>query len=190
MRPARPDGAGATRRAARSWRPLLPTLTLALLAPACRPEPAAISVACAVQGAGAAEPARASGIVGRGDTLDVRLHVTEPPRSNAVRLMVRVDPLSEPGAVAFGEGAPGTAAAVALALTEAAVFQGCLGRAPSGFRLLASAAPRARAWLRVSADRPVTVWLTVGREGMGGRSARISVAPGASGETSWRSEAP
>jgi hypothetical protein len=200
MRPARADRLVARGR--------LPALLMAVLVSGCRPEPPAAAVTCAVETAAdtsgaegsdtaGAEPAGAAGDTGRRrilsasmDTITVRVHVGEPPPSGVLRLMVRADPLSEPGAVSFAEGTPSTAAAVALALTERAVFHGCLGEAPTAFRLRASSAPRSRAWLRVSTDRPVSVRLTVGEQGVDRRSVSIPVAPGTSAEASWRAEGP
>lgn len=183
MESGRPPGPPPRRVRRRSAR--LPALLIAALVTGCGSEPAAVAVECAVETLGPAGSADPRGPRTASDTIDVLLHVGAAPPSGSVRLMVRVDPLSEPGAVTFGAGTPGTAAAVAVALTERAVFHGCLGEAPSGFRLTASAAPRGRAWLRVSADRPVAVRLTVGEEDAGGRAAVVSVGPGGSAATSW-----
>lgn len=116
------------------------------------------------------------------DTLRVVVHIdTHRPRT---RLLVRVDPLSERGAVLFAEGTPPTAGAVSVALTTSAVFQGCVADAPSGFELRAPEAPRGRIWLRVSSNLPVVARLDIGSTpaGSGESDARVVVAPGTSGQ--------
>ena len=126
--------------------------------------------------------------------LEVRIHVDEAPSTRPLTLLVRVDPLAEPGAVLFEPDVPRTAAAVALTLTPEAVFQGCVGERPSGFDLRLPRVPRDRIWLRVSSDRSVAVTLTASPPAPGGtaepvrsvsRSARLLVEPGASGRASW-----
>ncbi|MEX2465499.1 MAG: hypothetical protein WD995_01230 [Gemmatimonadota bacterium] len=119
-----------------------------------------------------------------GDTLDLHVHIDAPSGQRPPRLLVRVDPLSDRGAVTFGPGTPPTAAAASMALTTSAVFQGCAGITPAGFRFRAPEAPRGRVWLRVSSDVPVAVWLTTGdgSEADLAGPPQVEVAPGESAE--------
>ena len=155
-------------------RALLPLLCVAAVLSSCSPRLGTVSVDC--------RSLSAPGDAGA-DTLTVWVHVEDPTRQP--RLLLRVDPLSERGAVMFEEGTPGTAAAAAIALTTSGTFEGCLSAAPQGFELRASAAPRGRVWLRVSSNVPVAAWLTIGDDPSGttGSEAHIVVSPGASGET-------
>jgi len=98
--------------------------------------------------------------------------------------MVRVDPLSEPGAVVFEAGTPPTAAAAAAALTTSGAFQGCIASAPSRFELRATEAPLGRVWLRISSNVPVAARFVVGatQDGAPGSAAEVLVPPGTSGQ--------
>jgi len=122
-------------------------------------------------------------------TLDVRLgDAGARPKG---RLIVRVDPLNDPGAVHFAPEVPRTAAAAALAVTADGTFHGCLGEAPVGFRLHAGAAPRGRLWVRVSSDRAVAVRLFL-PDGVRAEAASnggvVRVDPGASLSVRWGPE--
>jgi hypothetical protein len=118
------------------------------------------------------------------DTLTVIMRVDRRSPNRVPRLLVRVDPLSEPGAVVFETGTPPTAAAAAVALTTSGTFQGCIASAPSRFELRATEAPLGRVWLRVSSNVPVSARLIVGptQHGVPGSEAAIIVSPGESGE--------
>lgn len=114
-----------------------------------------------------------------GDTLELLVRLDEvPPGGGSVR--VRVDPLAEPGVVTFTD-APPTAVAAAMALAPPPLFQGCAAAAPTGMELRAPAAPRGRAWVRISSDRPVRVRVVAGATS-GGPAV---VAPGASATVDW-----
>ncbi len=91
------------------------------------------------------------------DTLFIQPLLGAPPRRGRTDVLVRVDSLHVRGAVSFSAPPPPTAAAVSIALTTDATFQGCLNPAPGGFRLLAAEAPRGKLWIRVSSNRPVVV---------------------------------
>lgn len=138
------------------------------------------------------------------DTLAVTLVLAERP-SRPTHVLVRVDPLSEPGAVLFSGTAPESAAAVSASLTPDAVFHGCVSERADGFRLRAEKAPIGRVWVRVSSNRPVAVRLVTEaseaggpgslREGAGAaddadEGGALVVAPGASGRRAWSFEAP
>ena len=99
-------------------------------------------------GAPAAEP-------GAADTLEVVLVFDALPRGSG-GLRLRVDGLAEPGLVAFEAPRPGAAAA-GLSLEAPARYHGCAAAASRGIELRAPVPPRAKAWLRVSTDRPVRV---------------------------------
>jgi hypothetical protein len=77
---------------------------------------------------------------------------------------------------------PATAAAAGMALAPPATFQGCAAIAAAGIELRAPVAPRARAWVRVSSDRPVRV-----RPRVAGRRSEspLLLLPGASGIVGW-----
>jgi hypothetical protein len=142
---------------------------------ACAPASRTVAVDCrsvpSVDGAGT-------------DTLTVIMRIDRHSPNRPPRLLVRVDPLSEPGAVVFEEGTPATAAAASAALTTSATFQGCIASAPSSFELRALEAPLGRVWLRVSSNVPVAARLVVGatQGAPSGSEAEIIVSPGKSGE--------
>jgi len=121
--------------------------------------------------------------------LDVRLGHAAPRGKG--RLIVRVDPLDEPGAVHFAPEVPRTAAAASLSVTADGTFHGCLGEAPAGFRLHADAAPRGRIWVRVSSDRAVAVRLLLPEGARAEEESRVGVGlvdPGASLTVRWGPE--
>ena len=126
--------------------------------------------------AGALAPGLA---VGANDTLDLFVVLDSvPPGPGSVR--VRVDGLSEPGLVKFFMPPP-TAAAGGMALQPPATFTGCAAIAPVGLELRAPWAPRAKAWVRISSDRPVRV-----RPRVTGRAAApVVVMPGGSAIVGW-----
>jgi hypothetical protein len=102
-----------------------------------------------------------------------------PPGPGTVR--VRVDALADPGIVNFFMPPP-TAGAAGMALAPPATFQGCASVAPVGFELRAPVAPRAKAWVRVSSDRPVRVRPRVAGRGS---QAPLVITPGTSGIVGW-----
>jgi hypothetical protein len=114
------------------------------------------------------------------DTLELVVVLDSvPPGAGTVR--VRVDGLAEPGLVQFFMP-PATAAAAGMALTPPASFQGCASIAAAGIELRAPAAPRAKAWVRVTSDRPVRV-----RPRISGRrsQAPLVLEAGTSGIVGW-----
>lgn len=155
---------------------------LVVLLAGCSPSSGVVAVACASRTSLVGPRA-----IGAGDTLEVILRFRALPRSG--RVLVRVDGLGEKGVVRFRGSPPPATAAVGVALTTAEVFQGCVSRAPTGFVLEASHAPVGKAWVRVSAARPVRVRIE-GASGEGGWSDApldepLVVAPGESGWTAW-----
>lgn len=138
------------------------------------------------------------------DTLELTVVLAERP-TRSTDVLVRVDPLSERGAVLFSDAAPESAAAVSASLTTDAVFQGCISERAEGFLLRAEEAPIGRVWVKVSSNRPVAVRLvneapgaepgaappaasetTGGPEG----TATFVVEPGSSGRRAWPLDAP
>lgn len=117
--------------------------------------------------------------IGPDDVLELVVVLDSVPAGpGSVR--VRVDGLAEPGLVKFFMPPP-TAAAAGMALTPPATFQGCAGVAPTGLELRAPVAPRGKAWVRVSTDRPVRV-----RPRILGRAAEpVMVMPGTSEVVGW-----
>ncbi len=144
-------------------------------------DPAMLPVQCAVLPG----PAEGAVPVGSGDSLGIVLHIDSISRAGEV--LVRVDGLSEVGALRFETRPPPTAGAVSLASTTAGVFQGCFGEAPAGFVLRTPRAPRDKVWIRVSSDRPVIVRVETGEPGP--QAIRISqplvVEAGSSGRAAW-----
>jgi hypothetical protein len=69
-----------------------------------------------------------------------------------------------------------------MALAPPVRFQGCATIAAAGIELRAPVAPRAKAWVRVSSDRPVRV-----RARAAGRRAEepLLITPGTSGIVGW-----
>jgi hypothetical protein len=69
-----------------------------------------------------------------------------------------------------------------MALAPPVRFQGCATVAAAGIELRAPFAPRAKAWVRVSSDRPVRV-----RPRVAGRrtEAPLLLNPGTSGIVGW-----
>lgn len=153
---------------------------LLLACGACAPAGDAVRITCAVLPAGSGAEATADGPV----RLDIRLG--DGALRDRGRLIVRVDPLDQPGAVHFDPAVPRTAGAASLGVDPGGRFHGCIGGDPAGFRLHASDAPRGRLWARVSSDRPVEVSLTVpaGMATAEGSAARVE--PGASVAIGWR----
>lgn len=138
------------------------------------------------------------------DTLEVTIVLAERP-ARPTDVLVRVDPLSERGAVLFSGTPPESAAAVSASLTTDAVFQGCINERADGFRLRAQKAPIGRVWVKVSSNRPVAVRLEsevfgteFGAPRLGPadgtlvaeQTAALIVAPGASGRRAWPLAAP
>lgn len=135
------------------------------------------------------------------DALVVQPLLGEAPRGGETDVLVRVDSLHLRGAVSFSTPPPTNAAAVSLALTTDATFQGCLNPAPGGFRLHAAEAPRGRLWIRISSNRPVVVHAPRvaastarapdGDDGPPGARAQpdaestLTVLPGTSGRARW-----
>jgi hypothetical protein len=118
--------------------------------------------------------------VGPGDVLELIVMLDSvPPGPGSVR--VRVDGLAEPGLVRFVLP-PATATAAGMALAPPVRFQGCATVAAAGIELRAPFAPRAKAWVRVSSDRPVRV-----RPRVAGRrtEAPLLLNPGTSGIVGW-----
>lgn len=121
--------------------------------------------------------------VGPDDVLELVVVLDSVPDGpGSVR--VRVDGLAEPGVIAFFMPPP-TAAAAGMALAPPASFTGCAAIAAAGLELHAPAAPRAKAWVRVSSDRPVRV-----RSRVAGRRTGplLVIKPGSSGMVSWEGE--
>jgi hypothetical protein len=158
----------------RRARALLATAGVAGMTACARPPERAIAVACRSVATSAAAAVAT-------DTLELIITVDSVPPGPGV-VLVRVDPLSEPGVVTFSAPPP-TAAAAGMALAPPPRFQGCAAIAPGGLELRAALAPRAKAWVRVSSDRVVRV-----RAVVGGRAsdAPALVAPGSSGTVGWR----
>jgi hypothetical protein len=138
------------------------------------------------------------------DTLAVTIVLAQPP-SRATDVLVRVDPLSERGAVLFSDTAPESAAAVSASVTTDAVFHGCVNERADGFRLQVEEAPIGRVYVRISSNRPVAVRLAIEAadgaapgslpdrsEVMGGgqQAAELIVSPGASGRRAWSFDPP
>lgn len=140
----------------------------------------AVSVVCSeIQPAGGA-PGAPAPAVGPDDVLEVVVALDSVPAGpGSVR--VRVDGLADPGLVAFFMPPP-TAASAAMTLQPPPTFQGCVAVAPAGFELQAPSAPRAKAWVRVSSDRPVRV-----RPRVEGRAVDepLLLEPGTSGVVGW-----
>ena len=117
------------------------------------------------------------------DTLFVRPLLGATLPGDGADVLVRVDSLHVLGAVSFSSPPPPSAAAVSLALTTDATFQGCLSPSPGGFRLHAAEAPRGRLWIRVSSNRPVVVHaprlVTPAATGDGSGSTGGPAGPGA-----------
>ena len=121
--------------------------------------------------------------VGADDVLELVVMLDSVPAGpGSVR--VRVDGLAEPGIVKFFMPPP-TAAAAGMALAPPARFQGCATIAAAGIELRAPVAPRAKAWVRVSSDRPVRV-----RPRVAGRrtEAPLLLTPGTSGIVGWEGD--
>lgn len=113
------------------------------------------------------------------DTLDLFVVLDSVP-SGAGSVRLRVDGLAQPGIVNFFLPPP-TAAAAGMALQPPETFAGCAATAPAGLELRAPRAPRGKAWVRVSTDRPVRVHpLAAGR-----RAAPAVVSPGESAIVGW-----
>ncbi len=138
------------------------------------------------------------------DTLELTVVLAERP-TRSTEVLVRVDPLTERGAVLFSGTPPESAAAVSAALTTDAVFQGCINERADGFRLRAEEAPIGRVWVRVSSNRPVSVRLVTEAPGAEPRAgppaasgppggpevtATLVVPPGSSGRRAWPLDAP
>lgn len=159
----------------------LRSLVAATLLAACTSVPDLVPVTCAATTLPADGPP-----VAPADTLDLVIHLDRSPKG---AVLVRVDPLDEDGVVTFQGTPPPTAAAVAMALTLSGTFQGCVAPAAPGFVLRAPEAPREKAWVRVSSDRPVRVEV---RTGEGREVTRVvtglSVDPGASARADWPRE--
>jgi hypothetical protein len=174
----------------RSARALLVVTAIAALACDRAPE-IAVPVTCSeMHPVGAAAPAPQPGgatgglapalAVGPDDVLELIVMLDSvPPGPGSVR--VRVDGLAEPGIVRFFMPPP-TATAAGMALAPPARFQGCATIAAAGIELRAPVAPRAKAWVRVSSDRPVRV-----RPRVAGRrtEAPLVLTPGTSGTVGW-----
>lgn len=171
-------------------------LALLLGVAACVGGEGPVPVAC-----GSLSPA---GPEGYADTLEVTVVLAERP-TRPTDVLVRVDPLSERGAVLFSGTPPESAAAVSASLTTDAVFQGCINERADGFRLRAQKAPIGRVWVKVSSNRPVAVRLeteapatefgTPRPDPADGtldveQTAALIVAPGASGRRAWPLAAP
>ncbi|MDZ7781070.1 MAG: hypothetical protein U5R14_14205 [Gemmatimonadota bacterium] len=126
-----------------------------------------------------------SGSVTAADTLYVDFELQDPLGPGAdLRAMVRVDPLDEIGTVEFSGSVPPSTAAVSATLIPGDAFYGCLGEAPERVRLRAPRTPHGRAWIRVSADRPVTVRLHPNHRPPDS-APTLTVLPGTSAETRW-----
>lgn len=117
--------------------------------------------------------------LGVDDVLDLVVALDSVPPGPG-RVLVRVDGLAEAGLVRFLLP-PAAAAAVGMTLQPPPSFHGCGALGPVGFELRAPSAPRAKAWVRVSSDRPVRV-----RPRVAGRASEpVLVAPGASAVVEW-----
>jgi hypothetical protein len=147
-----------------------------------RPEPASVDVACAafaLPGGSADGADGAAREPGAGDTLEVVVVFDSLPRgSGGVR--VRVDSLAEGGMVSFLAPRPGSAAA-GMALATPPRYGGCAALAPHGLQLSAARAPRGKAWVRISTDRPVRLRVAGGEQTL----AAVVVTPGASALAPW-----
>ena len=163
--------------------------SLLLLAACGQPLDRAIEVTCSeiAPAAASGAPAPAPGdsalapplAVTPDDTLDLFVTLDSvPPGPGSVR--IRVDGLAEPGLVKFFMPPP-TAAAAGMALQPPATFGGCAAVAPAGLGLHAPWAPRAKAWVRVSTDRPVRVQPRI----PGRRADPVIVMPKASAIVGW-----
>jgi hypothetical protein len=160
------------------------------------PSPAFPSPAVPLPGAPSPAGTAPFGRAPEGDTVEIRLTLDRASSSEGGRVMVRVDPLAEPGAVAFTADVPPTSVAVSATVTTSGVFHGCLGAAPVAFDLVVPAVPKGRVWVRVSSDRPVLLKVLPDPGPSdppgGGTSvesvplAELSLAPGRSGEAVWR----
>jgi len=120
------------------------------------------------------------------DTRRIIVHVDSIPRGGGGEALIRVDYLGA-GHVSFEAPPPPTAAAVSAAFTLTGIFHGCFAEAPAAIFIRTPAAPRKKAWLRISSDRTVGVRVETGAPGP--RSTVVSdwivVAPGDSGRGSW-----
>lgn len=172
----------------------LTTLLLTLLG-CTRPLESAIAVSCTEiipQGSGPATPTIGAspdemGLapsleVGAQDVLELVVVLDAVPEGPG-SVLVRVDPLAEPGLVEFFMPPP-TAAAAGMALQPPATFQGCAAVAPVGIELRAPEAPRSKAWIRVSTDRAVRVRPRVPNR----RVEPVVIVPGTSEVVSWDAE--
>jgi hypothetical protein len=149
------------------------------------PQPASVDVACAAFAlpGGSADGTEATAREpGAGDTLEVVVVFDSLPRgSGGVR--VRVDSLAEGGMVSFLAPRPGSAAA-GMALATPPRYDGCAALAPDGLQLSASHAPRRKAWVRISTDRPVRLRVAGGRQTL----PPLVVTPGASALAPWSTQ--
>jgi hypothetical protein len=120
------------------------------------------------------------------DTLRIIVHVDSIPRDAFGEALVRVDPLGA-GHVAFESPPPPTAAAVSATFTLTGVFHGCFAEDPAAVFVRTPAAPQGKAWLRISADRTVSVRVETGEPGPRSKvvSGWIVVEPGESGRGRW-----
>ena len=173
-----------------------PLATLVLTLIGCnQPIENAIPVSCTEitpQGFGTAAPLPGGGpvegglapplTVGPEDTLELVVVLDSVPDGPG-SVLVRVDALDEPGLVTFFMPPP-TAAAAGMALQPPATFQGCAAVEPLGLELRAPEAPRSKAWIRVSTDRPVRVRPRVPNR----RVEPVMVVPGTSEVVAWGEE--
>ncbi len=158
-------------------------LLLAMLGAACSTEPPSIPpVMCREIPWGSGAGSRTIA-----DTLRIVVHVDSLPGDTSGEVLVRVDPLAS-GHVVFASPPPPTAAAVSATFTLSGVYQGCFAEDPAALFVRTPVAPRAKVWLRIAADRTVTVRVETGEPGP--RSTLLSewivVDPGASGRGGWR----
>ena len=135
-------------------------------------EPALIALEC--EGTGVAAP---------GEPLEVRIVLDSVPEEAGGRVLIRVDALRD-GSIVIRDPDP-TAAAVALAVTPAGRFQGCITSGATTVRLQAAAHHLSKAWLRVTADRVTRVRL---EHALGSELETVEavVPPGESGVATWQ----
>lgn len=124
---------------------------------------------------------------GGGETATVRVR-TDPLRTVAGRLLIRVDPVAEgPGPTRSGgearTGGGAVTLAAGLAFDSRGLFRGCAGPSSELLLMVPERAMR-KGWLRVGSDRPVRVVVESGARG-GTPGGEALLGPGESGVIRW-----
>lgn len=123
------------------------------------------------------------GAAGAGEPLVLHIDADSVGEGLRGRILIRVDSLVH-SFVAM-RGATSADAAVGIATTPAARFQGCVVYGAAETRMLIGAANLEKAWLRIGSDRPVRVRME-SVYGPAIEADEVEVPPGDSGVFTWR----